>query len=363
LVAVIAALSAAAGGLTPKLTNAARAASPAVGTGELVALTLTFKVQNVNRSKVPCPSDGAAYTVRGHLVAQTAMLRQPHRAVTLYLHGFALTEQPTWRQGAVGGYDYASEEARLGHASVVIDQLGYGSSDVPDGYQVCNGSQADVAHQVVQKLRNGEYAANSRAGITFERVALAGESWGGLVAPIEAYSFGDVEALLPIGAGFDQALTSPDILTGEGILGPASRGAPVCTRGGEPKRAGASAGYAYFFKPLRADKFFFDAEPTIVDRTVSGVERDPCGLGNSLVTTLAVNRIKLGRVAVPVLLVFGAEDRLFPPSASKRQRNLYTGSGDVTLSTLPRSGHFPMLEKIAPEFRTQVSDWLRARGF
>jgi pimeloyl-ACP methyl ester carboxylesterase len=64
-----------------------------------------------------------------------------------------------------------------------------------------------------------------------------------------------------------------------------------------------------------------------------------------------------------VLLVFGAEDRLFPPSASKRQRNLYTGSGDVTLSTLPRSGHFPMLEKIAPEFRTQVSDWLRARGF
>jgi hypothetical protein len=122
----------------------------------VVDLPVSFKVENVNRSKVPCLSYGREYTVRGHLVAPGSTLTSAApRAVTIYLHGTTVGE-PTWRFKAVAGYDYAYEQARAGHASVTIDQLGYGASDIPNGNQICTGSQADIVHQIVGKLRSGD---------------------------------------------------------------------------------------------------------------------------------------------------------------------------------------------------------------
>ena len=62
-----------------------------------------------------------------------------------------------WSFAAAPRYDYAAALARAGHASVVIDRLGYGASGHPDGNQTCLGAQADIAHQIVGKLRSGDY--------------------------------------------------------------------------------------------------------------------------------------------------------------------------------------------------------------
>jgi len=67
-------------------------------------------------------------------------------SVHLYLHGGTAGEW-MWHfpETIVAGYDYATEQAELGHASVVIDTLGYGTSDHPLGTAECVGSLADIA--------------------------------------------------------------------------------------------------------------------------------------------------------------------------------------------------------------------------
>jgi len=152
---------------------------------------------NVNRSKVACAADGRTYTERGDLVLPARGLSGASRAhtVTLYLHGLGLGEF-FWNFKAVAGYDYADALAADGQASVVIDRLGYDSSGKPAGKQLCLGSQADIVHQEIVDLRDGHYTLAGHQPARFSRVVLAGHSFGGLIAQIEAYSFGGINGLV-----------------------------------------------------------------------------------------------------------------------------------------------------------------------
>ncbi|TFD72767.1 hypothetical protein, partial [Cryobacterium sp. Hb1] len=59
----------------------------------VTSLPVSFEVENVNRSKVACASDGATYTVRGHIVGPTQVLeREKVTGATLYLHGLSFGE-------------------------------------------------------------------------------------------------------------------------------------------------------------------------------------------------------------------------------------------------------------------------------
>jgi pimeloyl-ACP methyl ester carboxylesterase len=325
----------------------------------VVELPVSFNVQNINRSRVPCLSDGRLYTIKGHLVAPRSALRSAApRAVTLYLHGTTVGES-TWRFKAVAGYDYAHALARAGHASVTIDQLGYGASDIPNGLQICTGSQADIAHQIVGKLRSGDYRVASGRPPTFQRVALAGHSFGGFVAPIEAYSFKDIDALVIADSAADQigslANTTEVFARPDGVLA-------VCLRLGDPKRPDAPGGYAYTYKP-NTRLLFSNAAPTVIDAFGGLRERDPCGPWGSAQLTQLADRLYLGSITVPVLLVFGRQDAIFPPPEGEQQSALFTGSHDVTLTYIENAGHMVMLQRTARAFRTTVSNWLQTRGF
>jgi pimeloyl-ACP methyl ester carboxylesterase len=326
----------------------------------IVELPISFNVQNLNRSRVPCLSDGRAHTIRGHLVAPRATLTSSAvpRAVTLYLHGTTVGE-PTWRFTGVAGYDYAFEQAEAGHASVTIDQLGYGASDIPNGLQICTGSQADIAHQIVGKLRRGDYRVASGRPPTFQRVALAGHSFGGLISPIEAYSFNDIDALVIADSAIDQfgsfANTTEVFARPDGVLA-------VCLRLGDPKRPGATGGYAYTYTP-DTPLLFSNADPAVVDAFAGLRERDPCGPWGSAQLTQLADRLYLSTITVPVLLVFGRQDAIFPPPEGEQQKALYTGSHDVTFTYIENAGHMVMLQRTAPAFRSTVSSWLQARGF
>src|SRR5437870_883718 len=126
---------------------------------DVIDVPVSFAVADTNTSQAPCVSDGAKYTVRGHLTGPRSALRgDRRRAVTLYLYGFEGGEW-NWHLRDVPGYDHAAEMAKLGHVSVTIDQVGYGASGRPvDGNLTCVGAQADIAHQIVQQLRSGAYA-------------------------------------------------------------------------------------------------------------------------------------------------------------------------------------------------------------
>jgi pimeloyl-ACP methyl ester carboxylesterase len=320
-------------------------------------IPVAFSVRNTNSSLVPCPSDGARYVARGHLVAPQGALAQPGpHAVTLYLHGLALGEF-FWRFTAVPGYDYATEMAGLGHISVVIDRLGYDSSGKPQGTQICAGSEADIAHQIVRRLRNGTYQVASPPAPRFDRVALAGHSYGSLVSQVEAYSYRDIDALVVMAwadTGFTPFGLTTLVQTGL-----------VCAQGGQ-RSEGTSGptGYAYLGqRPADFRKAMFaSATPSVVAAATALRNRDPCG-DTAAPHAIVEDLLLIPTITVPVLLVYGEKDALFTVQGGERQRLLYAGSSDVTFVSLPNTGHALTLEQTAPLLRAEVSNWLGARGF
>jgi pimeloyl-ACP methyl ester carboxylesterase len=340
----------------------AAGASAALPPG-VAQLPVAFAVKNVNGSRAPCAADGATYTVRGHITGPAATLAAGSGlAGALYAHGLSYGEF-FWRfEGTatdpVSGYDYAVEQARHGLVSITIDRLGYGASGKPPGKKVCLGSEADYLHQIVGELRAGTYDAGAGTPPRFARLALAGHSLGGYMAEDEAYSFGGIDALMLFGFA--------DLPTGVPTYLDFVPTTLICAGPGQPPTGATSPlGYAYFGQ-TDADfqrAHLHDVDPTVARAVTALRTRDPCGDTGSALSTALVNALDLFRVKVPVLLVGGANDALFPPPAQQLQRLLFTGSKDVTQITLPDTGHAVTLGRTAPLFRSTVARWLCARGY
>ena len=335
---------------------ACAAALAAPASAATVELPVAFEVTNTNTSRVPCPSDGRSYTVSGHLVAPEAELASGSPAVTLYLHGLGYGEF-YWRFQAVPGYDFAGAQARAGHASVVIDRLGYDSSGHPDGRDSCTGSEADVAHQIVGALRSGSYRIGARDGVPFSRVALAGHSMGSIISQVEAYSFRDIDALV-ITAYADQGQTPL-------LLSEAAKTGLVCASGGQAAEGGGPGGYAYFGQTPEDSRamMYQNASPAVIAAAGALRNLDPCGLIGSTSQTQLVNHVELGSVSVPVLVVCGSEDAIFGADGCSRQQDHYSGSPDVSTVMIGGTGHALALERTRKRFQSTVSSWLGARGF
>ena len=228
---------------------------------EVVDIPVAFKVANVDRSGVPCPTDLSTRTVRGHLTAPRRLLDAPSPPpVTLYLHSLS-TGEWQWRWRTSPGVDYATEMARRGLASVTIDRLGYGASDRPHGMLLCAGGSADVVHQIVRALRSGTYSAAPGAAPRFGRVVVAGHSLGGLTAEVEAYSFKDVDGLILLGyADGGTNIQAADVVTGTAMF-------TDCL----------TTGYAHFAPPERQRQAFYGVPADITDAAMRMRSPDPCG--------------------------------------------------------------------------------------
>jgi len=101
---------------------------------DVTSVPVAFQVTDTNGSAVPCFSDGATYTIRGHLTGpQSAFASGQAPAVTMYLFGEDAGEW-NWHLTSIPEYDYATEMAKLGLVSLTVDELGYGASGhPPDG--------------------------------------------------------------------------------------------------------------------------------------------------------------------------------------------------------------------------------------
>jgi pimeloyl-ACP methyl ester carboxylesterase len=324
----------------------------------IVSRPVIFEVRNTNSSTLPCGSDGAAYSVKGQLVGPARKLRSTRRArsVTFYLHEFSFGIW-FWNFRPVRGLDYVRSQARAGHVSVIIDRLGYGESGHPDGNQVCLGSHADVAHQIVRKLRTGDYSVGGSSAPAFSRVALAGHSIGAQIAEIEAYSYRDVDALVVMSWATQFSERSRRDFFSTRVF---------CERGGEPRVPGGPRGYAFFgllgpagFKSL----VFHSAKPSAIAAATAMRNRDPCGDSASLPGALVRDLASVREIEIPVLLVCGKNDAIIPTFACARHKRRYSGSSDVSQYVVPRAGHALTLERTAPTFRKRVSRWLRRHGF
>jgi pimeloyl-ACP methyl ester carboxylesterase len=330
-----------AGFLAP--TASARAADQSV-----VAQPVSFSVKNTNTSLDPCASDGASYTVKGHISAPQGSLATGHGdVITVYLYGYEGGEW-NWHLKAVSGYDHAAEMAKLGHVSLTIDELGYGASGRPqDGNQTCQGAEADITHQIIQMLRHGTYKLGSGRGVDFKRIVLAGHDIGGQVADIEAYSYSDIDGLLIVTFA-DQGFT-PWIIERATVAAN-----DWCTT--------SPSGYVHY---VSADEWrtllFYDADPRVVDATEALRNPNPCGIIRSTPQAMPGDKALDSRITVPVLVVFGNNDSLVWDRAGQEQQQDNYGSSDKRTVFIQNAGHFVMFEKTAYLMRREMSSWLNSR--
>ncbi|MDT0307363.1 alpha/beta hydrolase [Streptomyces sp. DSM 44917] len=316
---------------------------------DIVDLPVSFTVVNQNRTLAACAVDGETYTIRGHLTAPADVLEAAadgeERAITLYEHGIAAGEW-YWRLDAEG-YHHAEELARRGHASLTIDRLGYDSSDQPNGNGSCIGGQADMAQQIVDQLREGSYEIEGGETYAFDRVFLAGQSNGGQVVQIAAYSFQDVDGLV-IMDWTDLGLTPQANARFFTSL-------QTCLRGGED-------GYAYY--DLGSEEFatgnFNDTDPTVLELAVPHQNRHPCGDMVSQLGGVLMDTQRIQDIDVPVLFLYGEEDARV--TGGEEHRALFTGTDDTEILEVPDAGHYMGLERQAPLVHETLADWLDRHG-
>ncbi len=190
-----------------------------------------------------------------------------------------------------------------------------------------------MAHQVVQQLKAGAYTReDGGAPVAFTKLALAGHSAGSEIAEVEAYSFGDIDALIVM--SWEDQL--PSVL--------ATR-----TLAASNLACGLSAsGYADFGRTDEdfIREMFHSATPAV----------------QVAATGMRVAEVGVGLIQIPVLQICGADDALFPAADCKLQKLRYFGSTDKTLLTETDTGHAVTLETSAPSLGQKVADWLQSRG-
>lgn len=315
-----------------------------------VDLPVRFTVQNVNRSKAACNTDGRTYQVNGHLTAPAELLERPDKLVTFYQHGIAAGEW-YWRLDAPG-YHHAEEMAKRGHASLTINRLGYDGSDTPNGLDMCIGGQADITHQIVQQLRNGGYQVDGldRAP-TFTTVVLAGHDIGGQIAQIASYSFADIDGLVIMGWA-DRGLTDEAYTRFFGAL-------TACLQGGVPaENPDDPSGYAYFDVGSRpfVEGNFHDTEQMVLDIATPQQNRHPCGDMASQLEANTIDLQHLDEIDVPVLFVYGEHDARIRGGAAHEA--LFTGTDDTALLIVPHAGHYVGLARNAGQVHDALASWL-----
>ena len=329
----------------------ARAAGQSV-----VELPVSFQVVNSNTSQDPCVSDGRSYTIKGHISGPASALRGSKVSpITMYLYGYEGGEW-NWHLKEVPGYDYATKMAKLGHVSLTLDELGYGASGHPqDGNLTCQGALADIAHQIIGELRSGAYSLAGEPGIRFTTVVLAGHDVGGQVAEIEAYSYDDIDGLI-LATWADQGFTSWIVERA------AVAAADWCTTSPLETPPGSPTGYVHFvsdqeFRTL----LFYRADPRVVAATAAARNPNPCGVIRSGPIAVQFDPVRTQSVTVPLLDIYGADDTLVWTHAGEAEQQDNFGSTDKTTIFIPNSGHFPMFELSAPQYRAAISSWLDSR--
>jgi len=318
------------------LVPAAADASAPEETSSVAAVTVeavTFQVTN------PLVS-GETSAVRGFLY-RPGNAPACTSSVLLLLHGTA---------GGAWGWDFpirpekysvARALAAAGYPAVAIDELGYASSDHPDGRSLTIPSYAAITAQVIEQLRAGSYEA--AAPVSFAKVGLAGHSAGAEMAELTAGTSGNIDLLMVLAFTHFISQEAGQVFIAE-----------------EQARA-LQRDYVYFWG-TRARVHRYHHNPDYIEPDVLAKVDELTTLTTSgLVLSIGSqpSRTVMGSIRVPVLLVLSEKDTLFPVEHGAKELALFAGASDKELQVVPLAGHSFQLEPNAPESLAHIVEWLR----
>ncbi|WP_459973708.1 alpha/beta hydrolase [Nocardioides pyridinolyticus] len=305
---------------------------------------VVFDVENTNATSVRCLPDNQSYELRGRIIGTPRVLDGlgGSTRVNVLVHDIG-TGAWFWNLRGRPSYDYATKLARAGETVLVLDRLGYGASPLEDGTATCLGAQADMLHQVVQHLTSGRWDYTDPAdGTAFAaaHVVTHGHGVGAAIVQLEASEFDDVAGL---------------VLMSWADTGPTSLAARYALRQG---RECLDTDFAPF-AATRADfrHIMFSSAPAAVQRAAARRKSDdPCGDVATLAGLALGSGFGADRVDAPVLLLYGADDKLIRPSARARQAEAYPTK--TTMKVFKGAGSALPLERSAAQVRTTVLRWL-----
>jgi pimeloyl-ACP methyl ester carboxylesterase len=279
-------------------------------------------------------------TVRGTLYLPASAPRC-NLTVVLLLHGLSYGAWVWDFPIDNSTYSMARALAARGFAAVAVDELGYGSSDHPNGWNLTVTSYGAIAAQIARSLKTGGYQA--AAPIAFSKVVLFGHSAGTEMSEIAAGTFGAGDALIASSySHFPSTGVLLDVLTSDtprALLSPY-----VYFAGTAARRA--------------ADMYnLAEADSAVVAKDTQLAQLTPSG--EILSISPQPSRAALPLITVPVLLIMAEDDVLFPPQALELL--LFTAALDKTFYLVPGAGHSFMLHPNAPATQQRVADWLSAR--
>ena len=323
------------------------ASSTAERATTVASRSVVFDLVNSSASLIRCQGDNQSYAVRGRLVGprqDVLGLGGPIR-VNVLVHDVG-TGAWFWNLRKHPAFDYATQLARTGETSLVLDRLGYDRSPLADGNDTCLDAQANMLHQVVQHLYSGRYDFTRGSTTTphASHVVVHGHGVGGAIAQVEAARFDDTDGLVLMSwAGANLS---------ELALEQAQQQSAKCVQG---------AGYAAYGASAKAyRRLLFATAPKAVQQTsLRRRNPTPCGDVASLSSTLLASTATAGQVEVPVLLLSGSADARIRDGGTQSAASSFGSSAKVTTRSFAGAGSALPLEETAPKTRTAVLRWLR----
>lgn len=259
-------------------------------------------------------------------------------SVLLLLHGVSQGGYAWDFQQHPVEYSVARLLAAQGYPVVVIDRLGYPSSDRPPGHSVTAQAHADVAAQIVRALRRGHYGGPALA---FRHVGLVGHSFGSEIAELCAGRHGGIDVLVVTAYTHFPSLRAI-LATGGGLV------------------STLSADYIYF-GGTAADRNTLFYDTAFADAAVTAAETALANLtpsGEILSLVLRPSSAVMGAIAIPVLLVLADRDVLFPVAEGPFELALFASATDRELATVPESGHVLFLHRRWRDAVNLIIEWL-----
>jgi pimeloyl-ACP methyl ester carboxylesterase len=259
--------------------------------------------------------------------------------------------------------------ARAGYVVYSYDRLGYARSsyfDVPGGgFTLTTHEHRRMLHEVVQDVKRGGYATSARddcaaarpGGRPSRSVVILGHSAGGWVVAGYPGTYHDVAAMVQTSI----------FATTDGAAAPSSQS----SQGGHFDPNPEHPDYFDFFHQ-RSECESFNVYPPGAVQWVVDIActppfiPSPFGEITDLAVKLAEDDAAIAQIGpgTPVLLAAGDHDTTAPPEKEAADLAYYKAhcGCDVSLYTIPSSGHLWQVHAAMPRFVDEVVRWLSSRG-
>ncbi len=350
LVGPLAALATVLGLALVAIVVPAAPADAAGGAGETISRKVVLTLRNTAAgTDVLCSADNTDRKVRARLIGprQKVYGRAGSMRINVLAHdvgtGGWFWNLPGKRNRR---YDYASRLAARGQLSLVVDRLGYDRSPLRNGDRTCLGAQAEMLHQIVIRVRAGDYrfVGDRHAAPAASFVAVHAHGQGALVAQIEAATFDDVDGLVLMGWS-DGSMSSREEQENQRMLSTCS---------GSPDYAPYGSG------PRQFNRLLFSSATRAIKRAAQRLRNPaPCGDVQSLDAAELDAQQNNDQIEAAVLLMYGKRDVRVGAGAVRDQQQMYPSAPSVSVRRYAGTGSALTLERRAPQVQRDVLTWLR----